>query len=69
MATVTRESDLNRQVKKCHSVLKVELLQQIIKECGKNITWSPETSVSCHFEDIHRRHRISAENVNSVVCV
>lgn len=69
MATVTKERDLNRQVEKCHIVLKVELFQQIIKECGKNITWSPETSTSCHFEDIHSRHRISAENINSVVCV
>lgn len=69
MATVTKERDLNRQVEMCHIVLKVELLQQIIKECGKNITRSPETSISCHFEDINSRHHISAENINSVVCV
>lgn len=45
------------------TVLQVEVLQQIAKECGKNNTQSSETSVTCHFEDCHGKYGISAENI------
>lgn len=36
---------------------------EVLKECGKNNTQSSETSITCHFEDFHGSHGVSAENI------